>query len=112
MDPERAKELLAEERARLEQALAAAQGDGSLEGSDRQEPGDRGSEDLYQDEFNAGRAQDLQEQLRALERAEERLSAGTYGLSIQSGEPISDKRLEAVPTAERTVEEQGRYEGR
>jgi len=42
----------------------------------------------------------------ALERAEARLAAGTYGLSTESGEPIPDERLEALPTAELTVEEQ------
>ena len=34
-----------------------------------------------------------------------RLAAGTYGLSIRSGEPIPDERLEADPAAELTVEE-------
>ena len=46
--------------------------------------------------------------LAALERAEARLAAGTYGLSIESGEPIPDERLEIVPTAERTVAEEQR----
>ncbi|MCW3068160.1 MAG: transcriptional regulator, TraR/DksA family, partial [Solirubrobacterales bacterium] len=36
--------------------------------------------------------------------------AGTYGLSVESGEPIPDARLEAIPWAERTTEEQARYE--
>ncbi len=81
-----------------------------LEGDDRVEPGDEGTEDLYQDELDAGRAADLREQLAALERAEARLAEGTYGLSVESGEPISDARLEAVPTAERTIEEQERWE--
>ena len=112
MDAERAKELLAHERLRIEQAIAAVGGEGPLEASDRQEPGDRDSEDLYQDELDAGRTEDLQQQLTALERAEERLAAGTYGLSIESGEPIPDGRLQAVPTAERTVAEQERYERR
>ena len=49
---------------------------------------------------------DLAEQLAAVERAEQRLMAGTYGLSVESGRPSPDKRLEAVPTAERTVDEQ------
>ena len=31
---------------------------------------------------------------------------GTYGLSIESGQPIPDERLEALPTAELTVEEE------
>jgi DnaK suppressor protein len=68
--------------------------------------GDEDSEDLYQDEFDAGLAEDLAEQLAALERAEARLGGGTYGLSVESGQPIPDERLEAIPTAERTVEEQ------
>jgi DnaK suppressor protein len=112
MDSDRARELLARERARIEQALAAVDGEGPLEASDRIEPGDQDSEDLYQDEFNAGRSEDLHRELAALERAEERLAAGTYGLSVESGEAIPDGRLEAVPTAERTVEEQKRFERR
>lgn len=109
MDPDRARELLAAERARIEAALATLETDGSLEASDRLEPGDKDSEDLYQDEFNAGRVEDLHTQLSALERAEARLAAGTYGLSVESGEPIPDARLEAVPTAERTIDEQRLY---
>jgi RNA polymerase-binding transcription factor len=108
MDPERARELLARERTRIEEAIGALGRDGSLEGDERLEPGDRDSEDLYQDEFNAGRAEALRRELEALERAEARLAAGTYGLSVESGEPIPDARLEARPTAERTIEEQDR----
>jgi DnaK suppressor protein len=109
MDSERARELLSAERSRIERALAVFRTDGPLEGDDRVEPGDEGSEDLYQDEFNADRADDLHAELRAVERAEARLAAGTYGLSVESGEPIPDARLEAVPTAERTIEEQRLY---
>jgi DnaK suppressor protein len=105
MDPGRAKELLARERELVERELASLLGESAEEGDDRVEPGDRDSEALYQDEFDAGRAQDLKERLAAVERAEERLAAGTYGLSIKSGEPIPDERLEAYPTAELTVEE-------
>lgn len=108
MDPERARDLLARERARIEQALASVVGDGPLEGDDRVEPGDLDSEDLYQDEYNQGRAADLRRELAALERAEARLADGTYGLSVESGEPIPEGRLEARPLAERTVEEERR----
>jgi DnaK suppressor protein len=104
MDPERAHQLLARERERVEKAIADL---GPEAPADQDEPGDDGSEDLYQKEFDAGRAQDLQDQLAALERAEARLAAGTYGLSVESGQPIPDERLEALPTAERTVEEPG-----
>jgi DnaK suppressor protein len=108
MDPERARELLERERARVEQELAALEREGPLEGDERVEPGDLDSEDLYQDELTAGLAEDLRKQLAAIERAEKRLAEGTYGLSVESGKPIPDERLEALPTAERTVEEQER----
>jgi len=44
--------------------------------------------------------------LEPVERAERRLQDGTYGLSVESGEPIPDARLEIYPTAELTVEEE------
>ncbi len=109
MDPERARELLGAERERIASALASLEDSGPLEGSSRLEPGDEGSEDLYQDEFDQGRRQQLREDMAALERAEARLADGTYGLSIESGQPIPDARLEALPTAERTVEEEERF---
>jgi DnaK suppressor protein len=109
MDDERARELLAGERARVEEALAALRAGGPQESDERVEPGERDSEDLYQDEFDAGRVEDFERKLEAVERAEARLAAGTYGQSVESGEPIPDARLEAVPTAERTVEEEERY---
>ena len=109
MDADRARELLVRERSRIEQALASLRSEGPLEASDHREPGDRDSEDLYEDELAAGRAEDLHAQLAAVERAEARLAAGTYGLSVESGKPIPDGRLEAVPTAERTLEEQQRF---
>ncbi len=109
MNEDRARELLARERARIEAALAALERQGPLEASDRIEPGDLGSEDLYQDELDAGRREDLLRELAAVDRAEERLAAGTYGLSIESGQPIPDARLEARPTAERTIDEEDRH---
>jgi DnaK suppressor protein len=105
MEEKRARELLAAERLRVEGELAALRGTDPEESDARREPGDLADESLYQDEFDAGRAQDLKRRLEAIERAEERLANGTYGLSVRSGEPIPDQRLEANPTAELTVEE-------
>ena len=59
-----------------------------------------------------GSADPLREELAAIERAERRLEEGTYGISVERGEPIPDARLEVVPWAERTTEEQERFEGR
>jgi DnaK suppressor protein len=106
MDPDRARELLARERQRLEQALARLDDADRQEAAASDEPGERDSEELYQQEFDKGFAGDLGEQLAAVGRAEARLAAGTYGLSVESGKPIPDQRLEALPTAERTVDEQ------
>jgi DnaK suppressor protein len=106
MDPDHARQLLARERQRIEDALGGHRRGEPQEADDRVEPGDEGGEELYQDEFDAGRAQDYDEQLAALERAEARLASGTYGLSVESGAPIPDERLEAAPLAERTVEEE------
>ena len=110
MDRERAEELLRRERERLEKALAseAEQDDGELTTRD-QHYGDQAT-DLYDEELAEGLRDELTEQLAAVERAEKRLAAGTYGLSIESGAPIPDERLEAIPTAERTAEEQARLE--
>jgi DnaK suppressor protein len=108
MDSDRAHQLLAAERERIEREIAEL---GSEAAGDRDESEDRGSEDLYQQEFDAGRAADLQDQLAAVERAEARLADGKYGLSVESGEPIPDGRLEALPTAERTVAEEERLGG-
>ena len=105
MDPERARELLQAERNRLERALATRTRGDDAEEADEQDPANLAA-DLYQDELDEGLRGDLQARLGAVERAEARLAAGTYGLSIESGEPIPDERLEVFPTAELTVEEE------
>ncbi len=104
MDDRRAGELLAAERARIEKALRGS----ALEPSDELSTTEMADDatDTYQSEFDEGRIDDLREQLAAVERAEERLHDGTYGRSIESGQPIPDERLEAIPTAERTVAEE------
>jgi DnaK suppressor protein len=112
VDEARAKELLQAERARIEQSLASA---GAPEAGPDDEPhleqhvADQGSE-LYDRERDEGQAEDLRVRLAAIERAEQRLADGSYGRSIVSGEPIPDARLEALPWAERTVEEQSAWE--
>ena len=106
MDEKRAKELLKAERERVEAELAAVRGEGREEGDGQAPAGDFNSENLYEDELAEGRGQDLQRRIERIERAEERLAVGTYGLSVKSGEPIPDGRLEAEPLAELTVDEE------
>jgi len=108
VDDERAGELLRAERQRITDELAGL----GIEPADELSTTDLADDasDLYQEELDAGRMEELRNQLAAVERAEQRLREGSYGVSIESGQPIPDARLEAVPTAERTVEEEERRE--
>jgi DnaK suppressor protein len=106
MNPERARQLLAAERERIERALAQLEHQDTGELVDGQDDPANLSAELYQDELDEGLGDGLREELAAIERAESRLAEGTYGLSVESGKPIPDERLEAIPTAERTVEEE------
>jgi DnaK suppressor protein len=109
METERARELLADERRRIENALAGLRRTEVGELADQDESADQASE-LYANELDEGLTGELREALAAVERAEARLAEGTYGFSVESGQPIPDERLEAIPTAERTADEQQRYE--
>ena len=102
MDQTQARALLAGERARLQRLLQAA--------ADKPQPAELGDEVDDADRRNAqqtGRAVDqlLQVRWAALQRAEARLAAGSYGRSVRSGQPIPDERLEADPLAELTIQE-------
>ena len=103
MDAERARQRLAEERARIEREL---EGHGREEPADEpKDSGDQANELEQTDTENALRA-DLRQTLDAIEKAEARVEEGTYGVSVVSGDPIPDERLEAIPWADRNVEEE------
>jgi DnaK suppressor protein len=110
MDPDHARELLQAERLKLERALIVREHQDDAEEADEEDPSNLGA-DLYQAELDEGMRGDIQAQLDAVARAEARLEAGTYGLSVESGRPIPDERLEVYPTAELTVEEERAREG-
>jgi RNA polymerase-binding transcription factor len=104
----RAGELLAEARRRIESSLAELS---QVDDPDSaQSPADQASQ-LADREVAGGLAERLRDELAAVERAEARLAQGTYGRSIESDERIPDARLEALPWAERTAEEEGRRAG-
>ncbi len=68
------------------------------------------SRDIYDREVDATIAEQIQQRLEIVDRALQKVEEGTYGLSDVSGEPIPRGRLEAVPEAIRTVEEQQQFE--
>ena len=67
------------------------------------------SQSLFTREVDATVEQQVERRLQAVERALQKIEEGTYGISDDSGEPIPRGRLEAMPEATRTVEEQERY---
>jgi DnaK suppressor protein len=107
VDDNRAGQLLATERARLERLLgetvAAGRSDrdASRETGDIADPAERLTAEVVDDAV----AEELRQRLEAVARAENRLHRGMFGLSVRSGRPIPDDRLEADPTAELTREE-------
>ena len=90
MNERHARELVARERTRIEALLAEQVGeiraDGSLQSQQSGESGD------------AATALDSES------------VSGTHGISVESGLPIPDERLEVEPLAERTIEEQRDHE--
>ena len=66
------------------------------------------SQSLFTREVDATIEHQVERRLQYVERALQKIEEGTYGLSDDSGEPIPRGRLEAVPEAIRTVEEQQR----
>jgi DnaK suppressor protein len=105
MNNERAGELLAQARQETEAELERlSRGSGAP--ADEQSDGSSDADDLVSHETDAAVAELLTTRLKAIERAEQRLEEGTYGLSVSSGDPIPDGRLEIEPWAELTVDEQ------
>ena len=113
MDDRRARELVAAERTRIEAALRELIGEVRAEGVlERQQTGesDSGSE-LATEMVEVALVANLRAELAAVARAEERIAAGSFGRSVDSGLAIPDERLEAELLAERTLEEQRYDEG-
>lgn len=107
MEAAHARSLLAAERSEVEKLLAELTVTSDEEREAERQTGDQVdvagplSAEGVDDAIVAG----LRERLAAIERAEKRLADGTFGLSVRSGGPIPDERLEVMPTAELTVEE-------
>jgi DnaK suppressor protein len=107
MDDSQARILLSVERARVEELLHDLRRNRR---ADRLATGEQGDMSDSTESFVAEGTDDaialgMARRLEAIERAELRLDAGTYGHSVESGVLIPDERLEADPAAELTVEE-------
>jgi len=114
MDQDRARALLTTERAEVQDLLRDASRAGSQDREAEAEVGDEAdaAQPLSAEGLDDSIAESLRDRLAALDRALKRLDDGTYGLSVRSGEPIPDERLEADPAAELTVTEAAEAEQR
>jgi DnaK suppressor protein len=107
MDEQRARALLRAERTRVQGLIGETDAAGQEDRAAANEPGEIAdpAERLTAEEVDDAVASGLRERLAAIDRAERRLKDGVFGVSVRSGSPIPDDRLEADPAAELTVEE-------
>jgi DnaK suppressor protein len=109
VDDDRARTLLETERRRVEALIAGLHADQrddrAEEDSDAHTDWSDPAQLLTAEGADDAIAASLEARLEAIERAQQRLAAGTYGRSVRSGAIIPDERLEADPAAELTVEE-------
>lgn len=109
MDVEQARRRLLAEREEVTTLLADAED--TVEQDEQaevdSEAGDTGdaAQPLAAEDVDTQVVATLQDRREQIDRALKRIGEGTYGLSVRSGKPIPDERLEADPAAELTVEE-------
>lgn len=118
-EPPASREILEQERLRirlLKDALAMNQiahlvdADSLSEfGGQNQHPADLGS-DAFERSKDLSILASLDDQLREVERAMERLERGTYGVCEACGNPIVMARLEALPATRFCVQDQAAAE--
>ncbi len=111
---EQQKDRLLDRKAELERMQREAQEvsrERSQEYQDTQPDSGDESQYLFEREVDATLGQQFGQELKDVDRALEKIEEGTYGLSDRSGEPIAKGRLEAIPEALYTIEEQQRREG-
>ena len=107
MDADTARDRLRAERAEINRMLLVSEAavEQNLSAENEQIDADDRAEPLTAEGIDDAVAASLRDRLTAVDRAEQRLSNGEYGLSIRSGVPIADERLDADPAAELTIDE-------
>jgi DnaK suppressor protein len=107
MHQDEVRRRLRSERSEVETLLNRTDAAGDADRASERETGDEmdPAQALTAQGVDDAVAGSLRARLAALDRSLARLEAGTYGLSVRSGVPIPDARLEADPAAELTVEE-------
>jgi DnaK suppressor protein len=107
MDEDRARARLLAEREEVKGLLRDTEAAGAEDRSTEDEElySSDAAQPLSAEGMDDSIADTLRDRLDAIDRALQRIADGTYGLSVLSGLPIPDARLEADPAAELTVAE-------
>lgn len=107
---ERLRKRLLDERSEISAQYERHRDEGRLasvaEGAEPEEAAQRTSEQSISTDL----AELQRAQLREIDRAIRKLENGTYGVSEESGEPIGFARLDALPWARYSAEDQERME--
>ena len=111
IEPELARERIAEEQNRVEGLIAGLRDElGTSENEDvselsdyDQHPADMGTE-TFEREKDLSILEQLEAELSELQAALERIDNGTYGVDEVTGAPIDPARLEALPAARTNVD--------
>lgn len=113
-------EFIAQQRTRLEalrrEVLGGEENTIVRGRADEQEHGEEAEEfeddaqGMAQDEVNQALRNANDRRIQNIQRALQKIADGTYGFSDASGDPIPKARLEAVPEAIFTVEEESKRE--
>ncbi len=105
--------FLKQQRTRLAAMRDELMGRNSAEAAGRRSPKadearelEDDAQDMAQNEVDINIDVVEDRRLRAIERALEKIDEGTYGLSDASGDPIPKARLEAMPEALLTIQEE------
>jgi DnaK suppressor protein len=107
--PQRAKELLEDQRARTATRLAALRGDfdsivaASLDTNADDEHDPEGATIAFERSQVDALVGQARRHLAEIDEAAERLADGTYGVCARCGATVPDARLEARPTARTCV---------
>ena len=119
MDPDQARQRLADERARLDGVKSTFDAEGLTDQSESESLGELSSYDQHQadvgtETFEREKDLSILEQVEAeladVEHALRRLDDGTYGTCEVCGKPIPDERLEAMPATRLCLEHQAEAE--
>lgn len=96
VDPKPYEKRLLARKAELEQRLQRIEHDldQPMPRDDEDRATEREDDEVMESMGNAGL-----EELRAIEAALDRIEAGSFGICVKCGEPISAERLDILPTA-------------